>query len=56
MCAKPEANDPKNLAVLEQAESEGMLGGRISHRARIFEVGTSALGDDPWFDGKKVKL
>jgi len=51
--AKPEANNPlaaKNLATLERAEREGMFGGRT----KVFEVGISALGDDPWFDGKKV--
>ena len=51
--AKPEANNPlaaKNLAALERAEREGMFGGRT----KVFEVGVSALGNDPWFDDKKV--
>jgi len=51
--AKPEENNPlaaKNLAALERAEREGMFGGR----ARVFELGASALGDDPWFDGMKA--
>ena len=51
--AKPEANNPlaaKNLAALERVEREGMFGGQ----ARVFELGTSVLGDDPWFDGKKA--
>lgn len=51
--SKPEENNPlaaQNLAALERVEKEGMFGGK----ARVFELGTSALGDDASFDGMRA--
>ena len=51
--SKPEEKNPlaaQNLATLERIEKDGMFGGK----ARVFELGTSALGDDPRFDGMRA--
>ena len=53
--SRPEENNPlaaQNLASLERVEKDGMFGGK----ARVFELGTSALGDDPRFDGMRATV